>query len=734
MKPTIPYQITVIFLATITGITLPAIAQETNNTISTDRLSPVTVTADYTTGVSDTITVTNKLIEDIPLNNARDLLRNIPSVTLENSAIEDFSGVRIRGMGGAGKTNRTGQNRVVLNVDGISLPDTFRTGHATRIGLAPIEVSDLKQINIIRGPETSTQGKSGLAGTLNFITKDPEDYYDKNSDKPFGGNVRTGYNRSDNNFYLGATAAGQITDTVAAMISYTHHKSGLLNNYNKVKPFQDNGSFMAFSNPDKLADRIDSANITVNNVMGKIVFSPNANHRFTFKVGHNERDFKASLLSNPAFASMRQPKANYIDKNKGKLNLFSIRHDFVIDASFADDGYWQVFYQHFNNHRDNDLAYGVSHGATNYEVSSFGAELNLSKSFSSDKVEHTLNYGVNLQQQKTKVRWLWDAPSQFGGKQRKTYQPDTKTQQITAYVNDDITLPNGKLHIIPGIEVTHYTLHPSSTEDYATTLTKLSDTNLSWRLGTSYDVTDTQQLFASYRQGYRLPSFAEMNSSSGHNGVPNPNIKPEQSTGIALGLRSYGEIGSQTISAFYDIYSDLIVQGKTPNGDSTEVNMEGKVNIYGIEYHGELDLHHTFTLPTGMKLRTTLAYVKGKNKETNAPYSAVEPFSGNFSFAYDTPSKRWGAAATVNFASAKKAKNIAKSDTTLFPIAGYGVTDLTAYFKPIKGMKINIGIYNLFNKKYAKWSEVQHESTFPQRYDQITEPGRFFGANLRYDF
>ncbi len=68
----------------ICGITTLAIAEESTT------LPPITVTADYNTGVADMVTVTDKAIEDTAVTSPRNLVRNIPGVELENRATEGF--------------------------------------------------------------------------------------------------------------------------------------------------------------------------------------------------------------------------------------------------------------------------------------------------------------------------------------------------------------------------------------------------------------------------------------------------------------------------------------------------------------------------------------------------------------------------------------------------------------------------------------------------------------------
>ena len=42
-----------------------------------------------------------------------------------------------------------------------------------------------------------------------------------------------------------------------------------------------------------------------------------------------------------------------------------------------------------------------------------------------------------------------------------------------------------------------------------------------------------------------------------------------------------------------------------------------------------------------------------------------------------------------------------------FASPGYGIVDLTAYYKPHNDVTINAGIFNMFDKKYWIWDEYE---------------------------
>ncbi|MNS57740.1 putative hemoglobin and hemoglobin-haptoglobin-binding protein 2 precursor [compost metagenome] len=75
-----------------------------------------------------------------------------------------------------------------------------------------------------------------------------------------------------------------------------------------------------------------------------------------------------------------------------------------------------------------------------------------------------------------------------------------------------------------------------------------------------------------------------------------------------------------------------------------------------------------------------------------------------------------------------------------FRTPGYGVLDLTGYYKVTDDVTINAGLYNLTDKKYWQWDSVrsydgQGEAavTQPANIDRLTMPGRNFGINVVWD-
>ncbi|WP_113063011.1 TonB-dependent hemoglobin/transferrin/lactoferrin family receptor [Oligella urethralis] len=719
----------IVLSAILTALSSAAYAQEQMehlgevNVVSTSELLPLEPSnvqnASITLlGIKDIDRSTN--------HSASDLFRYTPGVHFERSNTARVSDIVIRGMGGAGSEDGTGQNRIAINIDGIPVNDTFVHGHITRNTRATFDISDLKQVEVLKGPGVIGPGKSGLAGTVNYTTKDPQDYYQDNN--RYGGNIRTGYDSQDRSNFIGGTVASDLSDTLSAMFSFTHRTLHELKNKGGLDVV---GPDRTRSNPSRGNSQ---------NYLAKLVFQPSNAHKFTLKMEHFRLSNRIDELDNQYALT-----GNYEDYNKNKRSAFSLRHDFNANTMLFDSGYWQIYTQKTKQTREQDLAYGIpSYAITGYDVKSSGAQLGLSKRLHTGSVNHNLQYGFNYERTSTEVSWLWDARVFRMGLINAPFQPKTVVNNYNFYLADDIDLLNGHWFITPGVSVGHYKLSPKATTGYddKAPFTTSSRNYVNAEIGTRFNLNDYNQLFLSYRQGLRAQSFAEMNSAGFHSrSLPNPDLKPEKSRGFELGLRSYGRYGNQTITAFHTTYTDMITKttfGRYPNNASTMINKSGKVVIYGLEYEGNLNLAEAFGTPEGWSLTAGLAYAKGRDRELDQPWSAVDPINGFLRLGFDDPSDIWGVATTLNFAKGKKEKDIdaeqLQSSNGYRPVGGYGTLDITGYVRMAKHFHINAGVYNVGDRKYVTWNDAQSAALVGNDYNRMTRPGRTFAINLRYEF
>ncbi|MDR1657093.1 MAG: TonB-dependent receptor [Deltaproteobacteria bacterium] len=137
-------------------------------------LKEIVVTATRTSQdmskVTSSVSVLNREeIEQIPAQNALDLLRNMPGITVGNVRGEYGSSSNnrtiIRGMGSSGTLGR-----VLILVDGMLAvsPDTgiFEWNS--------IDVDTIERIEVLRGPSSALYGSNAMGGVINIITRKPD--------------------------------------------------------------------------------------------------------------------------------------------------------------------------------------------------------------------------------------------------------------------------------------------------------------------------------------------------------------------------------------------------------------------------------------------------------------------------------------------------------------------------------------------------------------------------------
>ncbi|MGP1580956.1 MAG: TonB-dependent receptor plug domain-containing protein [Wolinella sp.] len=115
--------------------------------------------------VSSVIVLTEKDIQKSHAGRLRELLKNAPSLTLQNGAFpsvsaKNKSAVSIRGIGAAG---------TLFLIDGKRLAGEVKNPY----DLDRIPVSMIERVEIIKGPASALYGADAMGGVINIITKKP---------------------------------------------------------------------------------------------------------------------------------------------------------------------------------------------------------------------------------------------------------------------------------------------------------------------------------------------------------------------------------------------------------------------------------------------------------------------------------------------------------------------------------------------------------------------------------
>jgi len=153
--------------------------------------------------------IDERRIERELAQNIGDLVRYEPGVEVADQGSRfGLSGFSIRGIGG---------NRVQIEVDGVPTSDAFSIGSFSNASRDFVDVANLKQVEIIRGPSSALFGSDALGGVVSFVTKGPADYL-RGRDSYY--DVSGGFNSVDDSTVAGGTFAWRIGE-VGAMLRAT---------------------------------------------------------------------------------------------------------------------------------------------------------------------------------------------------------------------------------------------------------------------------------------------------------------------------------------------------------------------------------------------------------------------------------------------------------------------------------------------------------------------------------
>jgi hemoglobin/transferrin/lactoferrin receptor protein len=172
--------------------------------------------------VVSTASKRNQRLSDVPMT-----ISWIPADELEGTgqftlceAIQYFPGMECRrgpmrkaAVSARGLGSNFLSNRLLLLQDGRPLTDPW-TGQFYADETTPL--SNLKQIEVIRGPGSSLYGSNAFSGVINIIQRQPSDLIQEGHDVGVDGRVLVGQNRT---FRAQATAAGR-AGPVEALLNY----------------------------------------------------------------------------------------------------------------------------------------------------------------------------------------------------------------------------------------------------------------------------------------------------------------------------------------------------------------------------------------------------------------------------------------------------------------------------------------------------------------------------------
>lgn len=692
--------------------------------------------------------ITDEEISRTLSENISDIVRYIPGVTVPLQGQRfGLAGFNIRGLGG---------NRVQVSVDGVRIPDGFAIGDFSNASRNFIDTDSLKQVEILRGPASSLFGSSALAGVVAIATKDPADWLaDTTGD--LTARLRGGYYTADEGWVASGTVAGR-SGRWSGSIQWVERAGSELDNQGSVG---GTGDQRTEPNPHDFDGR---------NILAKLLFDEEEDLRWRLTVEQNETNSETDVLSLARTRDFTQAfgfpfiidTSSLTGDDRAERQRVSI--DLLArDPSWADVVSWQLYYQTGETIQDTFETRTTLRGGPPavpdtrfrrafFDQSILGTELTGRWSFETGVVSHDLVAGIEVFETDTEQFRDGQLTNLVTGEVSNILSPDTfpvrdfpntTTLEAGFYLENRMTVSE-KLKLIPGLRIDYFDLDPDADaifieDNPGFEPQSVQETSVTPRLGAIYSLTDSTDLFAQYARGFRAPPYNDVNVGFtnlqfGYTAIPNADLKPEESQGWELGLRSRGRWGMLDVSAYHNDYDDFI-ENLVPLGADPQTGLLvfqsqnlTDVRIRGIEAAATLNLNSWTDRLKDWQLKASVAYADGEDQSRDVALTSIEPLTAVLGLRW---LPNWAPVDLEIVATAVGSQDDL-DDPDLFRAPGYVTLDLLAGWQINPSLSLRAGLFNLTDRKYWAWSNVRGRLASNPALDRFTQPGFNAGASLTW--
>lgn len=739
-----------------------------------ERAGSITVTATRSEkpveDVPATVSViTAQQIDDNMVADIKDLVRFEPGVSVKrapsrftntgsgNDARAGNTGFNIRGLDG---------NRVLIQIDGIRVPDAYSFGGQSAGRGDYVDLGLLKSVEILRGPASALYGSDGLAGAVSFVTADPDDILGK--DRTFGGSVRAGYDSADEQYTEGGMLAAR-SGAWSFLAAYTRRDGKELDNKGTV---ESSDATRTAPNPQDTAS---------NAAMGKIVWSPSGDTRVRLTFDHvDDRVDTEVLTANGGTATITipasmttitvRPGTTIARPASGRVTntiLTTNTHDTTkrdrisldwtqkalgpIDALHLT-AYWQKSRSRQSGVEELSVLTTNRERVNIFDNRTFGLSADFRSDFSTGPVKHSLLWGGDWST--TRQEGIRDGVWAPAGETFPTRAfPVTDYALLGGFLADEISFADGRVTLFPVLRFDRYSLdaQPDAAIPSLTAIDK-KGSRVSPKIGAVVKLSDDVRFFANYAQGFKAPAPSQVNQFfenpiGRYRTIPNADLKPETSETFEGGVRLSSQNVSLSVTGFTGSYRNFISLenvGFASDGFMLFQNINlGKVRISGAEAQFEARARN------GLYANLALSYAKGTvnpGQTSEAGLLSIDPAKLVMGLGYRDPKGLFGGQLIMTHSAGKSLGSVRGAGTAVSGCSatadcirpdGFTILDATAFVKLGEALTLRAGVFNLLDNKYSWWSDVRPLAATAANLaivDSYTQPGRNVSVSLTARF
>ncbi|WP_028111904.1 TonB-dependent hemoglobin/transferrin/lactoferrin family receptor [Ferrimonas kyonanensis] len=646
-----------------------------------------------------------------------DVLNREPGVAVTGGAGRPQN-IVIRGMTG---------NRIAVVKDGIRVTDGYGANDLNdNVGRNSFDLSEVKQIEVVKGASSSVFGSGAIGGVVMVTTKTAEDYL-KDKDLYIGADATyTGISDKARGTATLATRFGN-TDSLlrAAYWNGSESNNHDSSNYNRDIDGYSGAFTLSHYWSDDLLLRAKASYYREQMTRNE------GTALMQLDGGWHAETFWEQTLSDSleAYVGLEHDRVDgFYDSLESKLYWRDSQND-------ADKNV--LMYQHRND---------ITVKRRQIETRKFNDQLtglsaNLLKQVSWLGYDHQMAYGV-LAESTEHQRPIHKTIIDWNGFQPTEYVPfvPAKSNTLGVYWRDVIT--KGAWTLTPGLRFDLHQLKPDGQNSIGgVTVDDNTSQELSPSLSLGYQWNPSWNLYASYNHGYRAPTYDKVFGYNNHDFVPitpfilipNLELKAETSDNLEIGSKFDDGRWLVYVAAFYSTFDDFIdVQDIGRDPEHQELTLRQYENLNGVKTYGaELTLGYRFT--DHWQLNSKAGVVWGKDDQDNY-IRTMTPIEGSLTLDYadDTLS----GFARINWAAAMDKTPSCSSDIGIevacASTSGWASVDMGVSYQLLDSLDLSLTLFNLFDRKYTRYQDVAGTAADQSWYS--TQPGRYFTLNARYAF
>lgn len=638
----------------------------------------------------------------------------------------------------SGNTSNYGQTmrgrNVLVMIDGVSQTGSRDVARQ----LNSISPNMIDHIEVVSGA-TSIYGSGATGGIINIITKRAD------KSEPVSFQTKLGLTSADNfrgdslAYQVGQTASFS-NDKVDGFVGIDYTKRG--------SQFDGNGDRISLS--PWQGSTMDTDTIDVN---GRLNFNLTDNQSLSFGAQYykDEQDTEYgpdySYLKTKTQPSYKAIKGWSLDNQP-----FTERYAFNTQYQNQDFlGQILNVEAYYRNEKSRFVPYGYSADGVDVKQSQSNVDYaGIRSTVQSDlKVAERdlkLTYGLDYDWEKDHQWAEFYKPSNNGLSYTATGEtqgsgPDTKIQNIGTFLQGEYALTD-RLNVQSGVR---YQYVQADTDSYLTarkpyTLMAADSTDSDkflFNLGAVYKLTDAQQVYANFSQGYSYPDVQRVLRDVAAYTLTTSGIAPITVNSYELGWRLNQDDGLNLgLTGFYNT-SDKVVQF---NSDRSVNIVDTDQRVYGAE------ANVSYPFMENYKVGGTLGYTRGQYKDAANNWHelnafAVSPVKGTL-FAEWNNDEGYGVRAQMQAIQgtnkaykddqALNAAGLTDSNSAA-EIKGYTTMDVLGHFPMAKG-RVDFGVYNVWGNQYKTVFAQQAAVTNANTLLAIPAEGRTFALSYTINY